>query len=222
MNTYNYAENEPIANIDLWGLQAERASLLQDQQVKALENSNITRDEYEEDLQEQSELVISILAYTDANDVSVIGTGKNIDGSEANTFDKVGAAIGIIAPVVSGSLIGKGLQKIFGNSIDKVDGAAKVEKDFVEAREEAFNFAGLKNGDVELSKIDPATGTIVEFKGRGGAKVGYDGPHPGTPGPHHDTQHISTQKAGRRPEGGQRLNIPYSGPQHPSRPNKKP
>jgi RHS repeat-associated protein len=88
---------------------------------------------------------------------------------------------------------------------------------FDEARVEAFKRAGLTNPDeVVFSKMDPKTGTVVEFTGPGGAKVGYDGPHP-SEGPSHDTQHISWQSAGKRGQGGERGNIPYSGPQHPSR-----
>ena len=74
---------------------------------------------------------------------------------------------------------------------------------------------------VKITKYDDATGTAVEFKGPGGAKVGYDGPH-ASPGPHHDVQHISWQSAGKRSSGGaQRGNIPYDGPRHPSRPGRK-
>ncbi|MGD8595149.1 MAG: polymorphic toxin type 47 domain-containing protein [Gammaproteobacteria bacterium] len=93
--------------------------------------------------------------------------------------------------------------------------------DFDEAREKAFEEAGLTNpDDVEISKVDPETGTATEFKGPNGAKVGYDGPHD-SPGPHHDTQHISWQSGGKRANGGRRGNIPYSGPKHPSRPGRK-
>lgn len=74
---------------------------------------------------------------------------------------------------------------------------------------------------VQFSKVDPKTGTVVEFKGEGGAKVGYDGKHR-SEGPHHDVQHISWQTAGKRSSGGtQRGNELYSGPQHPSRPDRK-
>ena len=95
-------------------------------------------------------------------------------------------------------------------------------KTFDQARVEAFEKAGLDDAaDVAFSKYDEATGTVVEFKGAGGAKVGYDGPH-ASPGPHHDTQHISWQSAGKRGEGGaKRGNVPYDGPQHPSRPDRK-
>jgi len=41
--------------------------------------------------------------------------------------------------------------------------------------------------NVKFSKVDEVTGTVVEFKGPGGSKVGYDGPHD-SPGPHYDTQ----------------------------------
>ena len=62
---------------------------------------------------------------------------------------------------------------------------------FDKAREEALEKAGLTDpSDVTFSKVDPETGTVVEFKGPGGAKVGYDGPHPNSPGPFHDQQYI--------------------------------
>jgi RHS repeat-associated protein len=94
---------------------------------------------------------------------------------------------------------------------------------FDAARREAFGRARMTDPEqVRFSKVDPITGTVVEFKGPGGAKVGYDGPHPNSPGPYHDTQHISWQSAGKRGSGGaERGNIPYCGPQHPSRPESK-
>lgn len=95
-------------------------------------------------------------------------------------------------------------------------------KTFDEARREAFESAGMTDPDkVKITKYDEKTGTAVEFKGEGGAKVGYDGPHE-SPGPHHDTQHISWQSAGKRGTGGaERGNIPYEGPRHPERPGRK-
>jgi hypothetical protein len=83
---------------------------------------------------------------------------------------------------------------------------------------EAFERAGMNDpAKVQFSKMDPKTGTVVEFKGEKGAKVGYDGPHASS-GAHHDEQHISWQSGGKRDSGGRgRGNIPYSGDQHPSR-----
>ncbi len=100
--------------------------------------------------------------------------------------------------------------------------AAKRGKNFDQARREGFENAGMIDpSKVQFSKVDKTTGTVVEFKGPGGAKVGYDGPHK-SPGPHHDTQHISWQSAGKRGSGGaKRGNIPYDGPRHPSRPDRK-
>ncbi len=94
---------------------------------------------------------------------------------------------------------------------------------FDQARRAAFGHAGLTDGtNVEFSKVDPATGTVTEFKGPDGAKVGFDSDHPNTPGPHHDQQHISAQKGGKRKAGaGDRKNFPYSGTQHPCRPKNK-
>ncbi len=97
------------------------------------------------------------------------------------------------------------------------NGCAQVGN-FDQARTQAFQKSGMTDpAEIVLSKMDETTGTVVEFKGQGGAKVGYDGPHD-SPGPFHDQQHISWQSSGKRREGGaQRGNIPYSGPQHPSR-----
>jgi RHS repeat-associated protein len=94
----------------------------------------------------------------------------------------------------------------------------KEMKGFDAARREAFEKAGMTDpSKIQFSKVDPKTGTVVEFKGEGGAKVGYDAPHR-TPGANHDTQHISWQSAGKRSRGGaQRGNIPYQGERHPSR-----
>jgi len=69
------------------------------------------------------------------------------------------------------------------------------------ARRGAFESAGMNYPiNVTFSKVDEKIGTVVEFKGEGGAKIGYDGPH-ASPGPHHDTQHISWPSAGKRGDG---------------------
>ena len=46
LTTYNYASNDPIKNIDLWGLQGTRADILLDQDVKDLTEGRITKEEY--------------------------------------------------------------------------------------------------------------------------------------------------------------------------------
>lgn len=107
-------------------------------------------------------------------------------------------------------------------AVDSARGADRAAEGFDSARSEAFKNAGMTDpSKVSFSKVDEKTGTVVEFKGEGGAKIGYDGPH-ASPGPHHDTQHISWQSAGKRDQGGtKRGNIPYKGGRHPSRPERK-
>ena len=96
--------------------------------------------------------------------------------------------------------------------------------DFDTARTQAFKNAGMTNPDnVTFSKYDPVTGTVVEFKGEGGAKVAYDAPHADMdPANGHDKPHVGWQTAGKRGKCGcaERGNITYSGPQHPHRPDK--
>lgn len=59
----------------------------------------------------------------------------------------------------------------------------EVAPNFDAARTTAFEKAGMTNpADVQFSKVDPKTGTVVEFKGPNGAKVAYDSPHD-SPGP---------------------------------------
>ena len=77
--------------------------------------------------------------------------------------------------------------------------------------------------DVTFSKVDPKTGTIVEFKGKNGAKVAYDAPHADMdPTVGHDKPHVGWQSAGKRGSGGAaRGNITYNGSQHPHRADVK-
>jgi hypothetical protein len=66
--------------------------------------------------------------------------------------------------------------------------------------------------NVSFSKMDPVTGTVVEFKGTGGAKVAYDAPHADMNSAQgHDKPHVGWQSAGKRGCGCQRGNITYEG-----------
>jgi RHS repeat-associated protein len=138
-----------------------------------------------------------------------------------------GAAAGIataelaVGDAIGGASLAAGAGAAL-KAVDKAADASKAAPSFDSARRAAFEKAGMTDASkVQFSKVDPNTGTIVEFKGQGGAKVGYDGPH-SSPGPHHDAPHISWQSAGKRSSGeGKRGNEPYSGPQHPSRPDRK-
>ncbi len=101
-------------------------------------------------------------------------------------------------------------------------------RDFDSARRQAFEKAGMTDpAQIRFSKVDPKTGTVVEFKGPGGAKVAYDAPHANRDAAlGHDKPHVGWQTAGKRSSGGSaRGNITYDGPQHPSRssdPSEKP
>ncbi len=165
-------------------------------------------------------------------DVANIGVGvasaySNFNGGNtaAGVVDSIGVVIDTAAAAIPFVPGGAGAAIKAARGVEKaVEGGRAAEKvgDFDSARKAAFDGAGMKDpSTVKFSKMDEKTGTVVEFKGEGGAKVGYDGPH-ASPGPNHDTQHISYQSAGKRGEGGaKRGNIPYSGDRHPSRPDRK-
>ncbi|TDR47593.1 RHS repeat-associated protein [Tahibacter aquaticus] len=149
--------------------------------------------------------------------IPVVGDVKGIVEAIADPtpINIAGAVIGLFP-------VGGDIAKAALKHGDEVAALGKAAPDFDTARRTAFENAGMTDASkVEFSKMDEATGTVVEFKGEGGAKVGYDGPH-ASPGPHHDTQHISWQSAGKRGDGGaKRGNEPYSGERHPSRPDRK-
>ncbi|EBR0224143.1 type IV secretion protein Rhs [Salmonella enterica subsp. enterica serovar Monschaui] len=98
------------------------------------------------------------------------------------------------------------------------------QSNFDAARRTGFENAGMTNPeDVTFSKVDPKTGTVVEFKGPNGAKVAYDAPHADMDvAAGHDKPHVGWQSAGKRGSGGaNRGNITYDGPQHPHRSDSK-
>ncbi|WP_155651243.1 polymorphic toxin type 47 domain-containing protein, partial [Burkholderia stagnalis] len=113
------------------------------------------------------------------------------------------------------------------NPISWIDplGLATVSNapNFDTARRQAFELAGMTNSvNVTFSKMDPVTGTVVEFKGVGGAKVAYDAPHADMDSAQgHDKPHVGWQTAGKRGCGCKRGNVTYEGPQHPHRPDQK-
>lgn len=90
-------------------------------------------------------------------------------------------------------------------------------------RRQAFELAGMTNSEsVTFSKMDPVTGTVVEFKGVGGAKVAYDAPHADVDSAQgRDKPHVGWQTSGKRGCGYKRGNIAYGGPHHPHRTDQK-
>ena len=190
-NRYAYANNNPYANVDPDGREA--ACL------------------YSGGCSVQITPASVFVVKTSAGFIPVVGDALGVHEAIENP-----TPINVISAVV-------GLVPLVGNAAGGELRALKNgSQDFDTARKAAFEHAGMTDpAKVQFSKMGPKTGTVVEFKGEGGAKVGYDGPHD-SPGPNHDTQHVSWQSAGKRGSGGaQRGNEPYSGPQHPSRSDRK-
>jgi len=97
--------------------------------------------------------------------------------------------------------------------------------DFDSARRAAFDIASGGDPNVQFTptKVDPITGTEVEFKGANGSKIAYASAHPDmdfTKG--HDKPHIGVQTQGKRSDGGsKRFNLTYDGNTQPHRSPKR-
>jgi RHS repeat-associated protein len=79
--------------------------------------------------------------YTDQNDVSVLTTGHNFDGSKASGVDKGFAAAGIAIPVIGGTLL-KNAGKEIWSSTKKL---TSVENAFGHWKKHGKEFPGLQN-----------------------------------------------------------------------------
>lgn len=95
--------------------------------------------------------------------------------------------------------------------------------DFDAALKKAFELATGGDPTVTFTptKVDPLTGTEVEFKGSNGSKICYDSPHPDmNPKLGHDKPHIGVNTGEKRtvtPKKDLRYNLTYDGEQHPYR-----
>jgi RHS repeat-associated protein len=133
VSSYNYAENEPVNNRDLWGLQKggnlfEQAAELfgisygpagtkGDNSPKTPQQANRQADNRTavEPLLFGAESFFEGASYTDANDLYVLytaaqGNARNINGVEVGTGGVIVAGIGIFLPYISGSGAGKALR----------------------------------------------------------------------------------------------------------------
>lgn len=207
-NRYRYANNNPYLFVDPDGRDGLQF---------------YTNPAYKMDQPSCGSTCVKVLSAL-ADFVPLIGEGKSAVEiyNEPSATNVAGGVIGIVPGIGDfGKQALKHGDEVAG-AVSSWRKAGDGTPDFDTARRQAFDNAGMNDPSaVEFSKMDPVTGTVVEFKGPGGAKIGYDGPH-ASPGPHHDTQHISWQSAGKRGDGGaKRGNIPYSGARHPSRPDRK-
>jgi RHS repeat-associated protein len=104
----------------------------------------------------------------------------------------------------------------------KGGGVTSKAKNFDEAREKAFENAGITDpNDVQFTQVDPVTGTVVEFRSKKTkAEVNYDNPHADMdPVTGHDQTHIGWQKGkGKAKAKG---NITYPSENHPARTTNK-
>jgi RHS repeat-associated protein len=191
LNLYGYVRNNPLIKVDPDGHQDAPAVEPEPEKPERTAEGNETK---EDDVEER---------FREDNALKPLSPGEAIGPPTPGGWDDPKT----------------GLCYVGTPSKDQVESAAKqpTGKTFDQARLEAFEHAGMKDGKVTFTRADPATGTITEFKGANGAEVGYDKPHD-SPGESHDENHVSAQSAGKKRDGGSvSRNFPYSGQQHPSR-----
>ena len=123
VSSMNYAENSPVANIDLHGLQAQNVNALMRQGITTV-NPNVSNAELNKVEQSFNSGFFSgsqsAATFTDANDIAVLGSAmagyaRNIDGSNASATDVAFATAGIFLAILSGSAIKRGIDKLFGS-----------------------------------------------------------------------------------------------------------
>ena len=201
VNSYNYAANNPISNIDVGGLfpqsvngewppkwwkryRASADALKRWPTVMYGRESTFT----EKAMAEVNAFTSSFGSYTSQNDVAVLGTGRNMDGSQASGFDKAIAGIFVAAPV-SGSAV-----KNAGGAL--IEGTIKLFKNGDEVAESAFKFGNLGHAgskpyrealnaiqgggnfvagtqDEALKLLDDALPGISNQTGKGQGRFGY-------------------------------------------------
>ncbi len=156
------------------------------------------------------------------------GFDATVAGDVANVADAVmngrwgdaveTVATAVVASVVPGARMGKAGIKAAKKATSKVE--VEHFDSFDKARKKAFEDADMTDpSKVGFKKADPETGTVTEFEGPKGAKVGYDKPHT-TPGPGHDKPHVSWTNGGKKKDDGHRRgNYTHDDPEQPSRPD---
>lgn len=91
-----------------------------------------------------------VASFTDANDITVLAAGQNLDGTKASTGDYVFAGVGLFLPV-SGSAI----KKLAGGGLDVLEGITKkignisshlTDKDVTGAVRDVLGDPIIKNG----------------------------------------------------------------------------
>jgi hypothetical protein len=147
---YAFSENKVIAHVELEGLEAFPIT-------------------FGARMEGMKQLGKKVATFTDANDYSIMATGKNVDGTEADTYDKIGVVAGAFIPVVGGKVIAKGLKKldgVIGIFTKKTDDAIDATRNRVKLRKstkEQILDDAPKTNDRDF--IDPNTGETVPKDG---------------------------------------------------------
>jgi RHS repeat-associated protein len=137
--------------------------------------------------------------YTDQNDVAVLTTGRNFDGSKASGVDRGFAVAGLGLPIVGGRFLSRAgeemLYKMQGLDIDLRGTGAK----FKDALNMAFEKSGKAMDEFEVTmwgKDLNGKSVPVEYRAPGGFEVSIDFGHKNN-GKSPDVPHIGWQTNGK-------------------------
>ena len=96
LSTYNYASNDPIKNIDLWGLQGTRADIRFNQRANDFLGGKITRQEFIQGLQNEGNGAVAGASFfiPGPEDLAIAGfAATKFGGSILNGLSRIGGKI---------------------------------------------------------------------------------------------------------------------------------
>ena len=102
----------------------------------------------------------TVLGFTEANDVSVLATGRNIDGSQASGLDYTLAGAGIFLPI-SNKTLKEGVEKITNNAFTSKT-SKKVVAKVVGTFDDAAKRFGELIGDADVRTITTDDGRVIK------------------------------------------------------------
>jgi RHS repeat-associated protein len=173
VNTFNYAENSPIVNVDLHGLQrlhfmrklnlavAKKIVTANDNADRLVRGLELASGQKATTFQKISARTSTFIdefgEFTPQNDGAIFISGQNLDGSDANGLDMALAAGGALLPFVSGNMLkklGKFIPTEAGAQSDEVVQAIAKDLKGATSQKEFDKIILGSDGPIQVVEID--------------------------------------------------------------------